>query len=74
MNLKSIGGYMALLGVLAIVFNFFDRVPKLLMWIYLWGDTIAWIIKIAFVVVGGALYFYGAKPEAEESEESPRKE
>jgi len=61
MNLKSIGGYIALLGILAIVMNFFGFVPKLLMWIYLWGDTIAWVIKIALVVVGGALFLYGSR-------------
>ena len=60
--LKKAGSYMALLGIFAIVLNFMDRVPRLLMWIYLWGDTVAWIIKIGLVVVGGALFFF-AKPE-----------
>ena len=56
---------MAILGIFAIVLNFLDRVPRLLMWIYMWGDTVAWAIKIGLVVVGGALFFF-AKPEAEE--------
>ncbi len=63
--MKKIGGFMAVLGILAIVMNFLDRVPRLLMWIYNWGDTTAWIIKIGLVVVGGALYFLGPK-EVEE--------
>jgi len=63
--LKKAGSYMAILGIFAIVLNFLDRVPRLLMWIYMWGDTVAWAIKIGLVVVGGALFFF-AKPEAEE--------
>lgn len=39
--MKKIGGFMAVLGILAIVMNFLDRVPRLLMWIYNWGDTTA---------------------------------
>ena len=59
---------MALLGGLAIVLNFLDRVPRLLMWIYNWGDNVAWAIKIGLVVVGGALYFLA--PKAEEVQET----
>ncbi|PWH81715.1 hypothetical protein DIS18_13620 [Algibacter marinivivus] len=63
--MKKIGSYMAIFGVLAIVLNFFDRVPSLLMWIYSWGDTTAWIIKIGLVVVGAILFFMGSKAEPE---------
>ncbi|MES2864797.1 MAG: hypothetical protein V4666_11805 [Bacteroidota bacterium] len=63
--LKKAGSYMAILGIFAIVLNFLDRVPTLLMWIYMWGDTVAWTIKIGLVVVGGALFFF-AKPEEAE--------
>lgn len=49
--MKRIGSYMAIVGIVAIVMNFLDRVPTLLMWIYNWGDTVAWIIKIGLVVV-----------------------
>ena len=67
--MKKIGSIMALFGIAAIVMNFLDLVPRLLMWIYNWGDTTAWIIKIGLVVVGGALYLLGPK-EIEEAEES----
>lgn len=59
--MKGLGSLMFILGVLAIVFDYFDRVPRLLMWIYNWGDNIAWAIKIGFVVVGAILYFAGKK-------------
>ena len=65
--MKSIGSYMAILGVLAIVFNFMDRVPTLLSWIYNWGDTVAWAIKIGLIVVGAGLWFYGRQKEAQET-------
>jgi len=68
--MRSIGSFMALLGIAAIVMNFLDRVPRLLMWIYLWGDGVAWAIKIGLIVVGGALYFFGPKSEDQEEDSS----
>lgn len=56
---------MAIIGIFAVVLNYFDRVPSLLLWIYSWGDTVAWAIKIGLIVVGGALYFLGMKKEKE---------
>ena len=74
--MKNFGGFLALLGIAAIVMNYLDRVPRLLMWIYNWGDNVAWCIKIGLVVVGGALYFLGPKEEevAQESEPTDVKE
>jgi hypothetical protein len=66
--MRKIGSYMAFFGVFAIVLNFMDRVPSLLMWIYNWGDSVAWIIKIALVVIGAILYFMGGKPQEETAE------
>jgi cytochrome b561 len=61
--IKKIGSFVAVLGLLAIVFGFFNRVPKILMWMYEWGEGAAWAIKIGLVVVGAALYFWGGKQE-----------
>lgn len=58
---------MVFFGLFAIVLNFFDRVPSILMWIYEWGEGVAWAIKIGLVVVGAVLFFLG-KPETEEVE------
>lgn len=66
--MRKIGGYMVFFGLFAIVLNFMDRVPTLLMWIYNWGDTTAWIIKIALIVVGAVLFFMGGATEAEQPE------
>ena len=59
--MKSIGQTLLILGILAIVLEFFGYVPKLLFWIYEWGDGVAWAIKIALIVVGGLLWFAGKK-------------
>jgi len=64
--MKKIGSFMAMAGLFAIVLNFLDRVPTILAWIYNWGDTTAWVIKIALVVVGGVLYFMGNDENDEE--------
>lgn len=61
--MKTIGTYMAIFGLLAIILNFFNAVPRLLAWIYNWGEGVAWGIKIAFVVIGAILYFMGRKQE-----------
>jgi len=60
---------MVLFGAAAIVMNFMDRVPRLLAWIYNWGETTAWIIKIALIVVGAVLYFMGKPSETTEEAE-----
>lgn len=62
--MKRIGSYLFIFGVLAIVLNFFNAVPRILAWIYNWGEGTAWIIKIAFVAVGAILWFIGNKSEA----------
>ena len=67
--MRKIGTYMAFFGILAVILGFLNRVPTLLMWIYNWGETAAWIIKVALIVVGGILYFMGGAPEPENIEE-----
>jgi hypothetical protein len=57
--IKKIGGYMAVFGVLTIVLGIFNIVPRVLCWIYIWGNAVAWLIKITFVVTGCILYFRG---------------
>lgn len=57
--ITKIGAYMAFFGVLAIVLGIFNIVPRILGWIYIWGNAVAWLIKISFVVVGCVLYFKG---------------
>ena len=65
--MKKVGGYMVFFGLFAIVLNFMGRVPSILMWIYNWGETVAWGIKIALIVVGIILYFAGNPGQSQES-------
>lgn len=67
--MKKIGSFMAVIGIAAVVFGLMDRVPKILFWIYNWGETVAWAIKIGLIVIGGALFFMGKSPEDEQTEE-----
>jgi hypothetical protein len=77
-HMKSIGSLMFLFGAAAVVFGFMDRAPRLLMWIYNWGDGAAWAIKIGLIVVGGALYLLSgrnkqevAAPDSQEQTNTP---
>jgi hypothetical protein len=65
--MKSIGSLLLLFGAAAIIMGFMDFVPRILQWIYLWGETNAWIIKIGLVVLGAALYLIGSRKKAEEA-------
>ena len=62
-HLKTFGGVLLFFGIMSIVMDFFNRVPSIMSWIYNWSDTIAWSIKIAFVVVGFALTRLGTNDE-----------
>lgn len=59
--ISYIGASMFVLGGLAIVLDFMNKVPKLLVWIYNWGDGTAWVIKIGFLIVGAALYLLSSR-------------
>ena len=63
--MKKLGGYMIFFGLFAIVLNFIDRVPTILIWIYEWGEGVPWAIKLGLIVVGAILFFTGKSPEPE---------
>ncbi len=57
--LMSAGGFIALAGIISIALYFIGYNLRILMWINTWGQTVAWIIRIGLVVLGGALYLMG---------------
>lgn len=59
--MKKIGGYIAIFGVIAILAPFFNLKLQYFSWIYDWGETAAWAIKIGFIVIGAALYLLASK-------------
>lgn len=59
--MKKIGSTLLLVGIAAIILNFVNMVPRVLMWIYAWGEATAWGIKIGIVVLGAILWLAGKK-------------
>ncbi|MBV7532138.1 hypothetical protein [Chitinophaga sp. sic0106] len=63
--MQRIGSFLVIIGLLSIVAGFFNHVPKILMWIYKWGEPTAWAIKIGLIVVGAVVYLMSAKGSEE---------
>ena len=55
--MKSLGSTLFILGVLAFGLNYMNAVPKVLAWIYEWGEDTALWIK-AGITGGGALLLF----------------
>jgi hypothetical protein len=55
----SIGGFIAVAGILSIVLSFIGYNLRILMWIDTWGTTVGWIIRIGLVVLGGVIFMIG---------------
>ncbi len=54
---RNFGSALVILGAMAIALGYANRVPKILSWIYEWGEDTAWMIKVGFLVAG--LIFFG---------------
>lgn len=61
--MKGIGGFLFFFGVGSMVLHFLEREFVILMWVDNWGPTVGWVIRIAMVVVGGALWLMGQRQE-----------
>ncbi|SEW51828.1 hypothetical protein [Chitinophaga arvensicola] len=61
--MQRIGSLLVIVGLSSIVAGFFNHVPKILMWIYKWGEGTAWCIKISLVVAGAVLYLFSGKTQ-----------
>lgn len=55
--LSSLGGLLALFGVVSSVLYFLKMNLRILMWIDSWGPTVGWAIRGGLVVVGAVLFF-----------------
>ena len=60
-KISSAGGFLFLLGIASIVMYFIGFVPKILVWIDMWGETIGWVIRIGITVLGGLLFLVSTK-------------
>ena len=61
--MKSIGGFMFLIGVGSFVLNAMGRQFSILAWIDNWGPTVSMAIKIGLAVVGGTLWLIAHNAE-----------
>ncbi len=57
--MQRIGMYMVLAAVFSVIWHMMGRELRLLMWINNWGETVAWVIRIGFGVVGAGLWLGG---------------
>ena len=53
------------MGLASAGFHFADRELKLLMWIGMWGEGVAWMIRGLLVVGGAALWMISWNTEKE---------
>lgn len=59
------GLVLAAMAIMSIVLSIFNYNIRLLAWIDIWGESMGWIIRIALIVVGGALFFFFGREEDE---------
>ena len=64
--MRSFASFLVVIGLAAIIFGFMERVPKILIWIYQWGEGPAWAIKIGLVVAGAGLFLLSSKQKTGE--------
>ncbi len=63
--MKSVGVYMVFFGLVSMVLQIIGMEFVLLSWINTWGKGSGWLIRIAFVIVGGAIVMYALRDEEE---------
>jgi hypothetical protein len=64
--MRGLGGTLFFFGVGSALLNLVGFEFILLMWIDLWGSVIGWLIRIALIVGGGALWLIGRATEKAE--------
>jgi uncharacterized membrane protein YdjX (TVP38/TMEM64 family) len=68
-NIKSKLGQgglvLAAMGIISALLSIFNYNIRLLAWIDIWGSTMGWILRIVFVLAGGALFFLFGRTEEE---------
>ncbi|MFZ4574683.1 MAG: hypothetical protein ACOYN0_09820 [Phycisphaerales bacterium] len=70
--MRQWGGTLIFFAVLSAVLPYIGVQLILMAWVDLWGPTIGWIIRSAFVVVGIALLVLGKDPHAPVAEQAPK--
>ncbi len=63
--MRFLGSVLIILGLVSAAVSFLDMNFIFLTWINTWGETIGWVIRGGFVLLGVILYVAG-KPSDEE--------
>jgi hypothetical protein len=58
-TLSSIGGFLALAGIISIALYLFGWNLRILLWIDTWGPSVGWSIRMGIMVVGLVLFVIG---------------
>jgi len=58
-TLSSIGGFLALAGIISVVLYFIGWNLRILLWIDSWGTSVGWAIRMGITVVGLVLFVIG---------------
>ncbi|HEY2345370.1 MAG TPA: hypothetical protein VGH80_05725 [Xanthomonadaceae bacterium] len=53
--MKKFGGYLLFFGIGSILLHLINMQFIILSWIDLWGESVAWTIRIGMIVAGGAM-------------------
>jgi len=61
--MKQFGGYLLFFGVGSILLHFVGLQFILMSWMGWWGETTAWEIRVAFVVIGGLMVWWVKRNE-----------
>ncbi len=68
--MQSLGGFLVLIGAGSFALHFLNMEFMLLGWVDNWGAGVGNGIRIAMIVIGAGLWFFG-KSEAAKSEAPP---
>lgn len=68
--MRSLGGFMILMGAGSFVLNMMDMQFTLLMWIDNWGPTVGIAIKVGLIILGALLLVATRSPGAAQEEDA----
>ncbi|MFT5819071.1 MAG: hypothetical protein ACI8ZM_000293 [Crocinitomix sp.] len=67
-KISSIGALLGLIGLGSSILSLFNYNLRILMWVDMWGTTMGWIIRVALIIGGGALFLLFNKSSETEEE------
>jgi hypothetical protein len=67
--MSRLGSYLFLFGATTILFKLAGENGYLIRWIDDWGEDLGWGLRIAFVVIGGALVWEEKRAAAKRQEQ-----